>query len=269
MGFLTRRRIEYGWMFLHGMQRKMRRASRSRRGDATSIIDSEQDPLLSQKGQVRFVLEVAFNYSSTGLKREGFFVDLAAGHPILNSNTYFLEKQLGWRGLLVEPNPNFAAEIRRLRVSPCLEAVVSDREELVDFRFDNGELGGIVGDEFDNSWSQRGQELRQADIKTVKTIRLDSILANNECPSVMDYLSLDVEGAEMRVLTDFDFGRWRWRCMTIERPSLELNLILDEVGYIQVMHSQFDTFYIHKEFMASANTSILNPTFISMPRKIW
>ena len=39
------------------------------------VPESSTDPLKSQKGQVRFLLEVVFNYAKFGLKRNGYFVD--------------------------------------------------------------------------------------------------------------------------------------------------------------------------------------------------
>ena len=77
--------------------------------------NSNFDPLKSQKGQVRFVLENCFNYKKNGLKREGYFVDLAAAHPENYSNTFFLENKLGWKGILIEINPHFLELLRKRR----------------------------------------------------------------------------------------------------------------------------------------------------------
>ena len=90
--------------------------------------ESFDDPLKSQKGQVRFLLEVVFNYKLNGLKRNGYFIDLAAADPKLLSNTYFLEKHLGWEGLLIEANPYFTKRLRANRTSKVLEFVVGSKE---------------------------------------------------------------------------------------------------------------------------------------------
>ena len=49
------------------------------------------------------------------MKSPGFFVDLATNHPIIRSNTWFLEQCLGWKGLCIEPTPSLHASIRRER----------------------------------------------------------------------------------------------------------------------------------------------------------
>ena len=232
--------------------------------------ESKDDPLKSQKGQLRFVLEVAFNYAQNGLHRNGYFVDLAAAHPTYLSNTFFLESHLGWRGVLIDANPRFAELLREERKSQVFEyAVTSSNGDNVRFRIDNGELGGIVGDQFDNNQKTRGGELQAAEIINVQTRTLQSILDEASAPRLIDYLSLDIEGAEFEALKDFDFCKYQFKCMTIERPSFELDLLLDEHGYIQVQHRRYDTFYIHKSEIAGSRLDNTSPQFLVTPSKDW
>lgn len=228
------------------------------------------DPLRSQKGQVRWLLMSAFNYRENGLKWNGYFVDLAAGHPVHLSNTYFLERFLNWRGLLIEANPGFADELRAGRSSTVVQEVVGSTEgELVQFRIDNGELGGIVGEKYDNSFAARGRELEKAIILELRTKTLSALLREEGAPRKMDFLSLDVEGAELDVLKGVDFEQFSWRAICVERPSLETCLILDQHGYIQVAHEAFDIFFVHKNHIASANLNKSSARFLITPRKNW
>ena len=48
-------------------------------------------------------------------KRNGVFVDVGANHYKNLSNTYFLEAQLGWSGLAVEPLQEFAPDYAKFR----------------------------------------------------------------------------------------------------------------------------------------------------------
>ena len=231
-----------------------------------------EDPLKSQKGQVRFLLEIVFNYKFNGLKRNGYFVDLAAGQPIELSNTYFIEKYLNWDGLLIEGNPIFAKYLRAERRNKVLEEIVySENNKEVKFRIDNGELGGLVGDEFDNNEKFRSDQLANSKIITCKSKTLDQILIENNAPREMDYLSLDIEGGEYEALKNFEFKRYKWKFLTVERPNLELDLLLDENGYIQVSHSagEGDTFYIHKDFIRFADLENIKPQFLITRRKNW
>ena len=47
-------------------------------------------------------------------QRGGFFLDVGCGHPIQASNTYYLEKHLGWTGFGVDALPEMADKWRRL-----------------------------------------------------------------------------------------------------------------------------------------------------------
>ena len=232
--------------------------------------ESQKDFLKSQKGQVRFLLERVFNYKSNGLKRDGYFVDLAAGNPIHLSNTFFIEEYLNWEGLLIEGNPLFAKRLRAERKNKVLEEVVySESDVEIQFRIDNGETGGIVGSDFDNNEEFRYEQLKNAEIITLKTKTLTQILIENNAPTEMDYLSLDIEGGEYEALKNFDFKKYKWKFITAERPNLKLNLLLDKNGYIQVFHREYDTFYIHKDFIGFTDLENIKPQFLITPRKNW
>ena len=75
------------------------------------------DTFGSQKGQVDFLINNIFDYENNGLPHKGYFIDCAAGDAVTYSNTYFLEAQLGWEGLLIEPNPIFHKDIEEKRSS--------------------------------------------------------------------------------------------------------------------------------------------------------
>lgn len=68
----------------------------------------------SQIGQDCFVV------AATGSKRGGTFLDLGAHMPKATSNTWHLEKMLGWRGVAVDCDPSWAAEWKTERPASCL-----------------------------------------------------------------------------------------------------------------------------------------------------
>jgi FkbM family methyltransferase len=222
-----------------------------------------------QKGQVEFLINNFFNYEKNGLPKNGYFVDLAAADGIIHSNTIFLEKYLGWKGILFEPNPNDKSSIESNRTSPLVTDCVSDLAgKLVKFRIDNGQLGGIVGDEFDNNNDIRGSQLKHAEIIEIPTTTLEKELDRFGAPKIIDFMSLDIEGAEYLVLKDFPFSKYKFKCMAIERPSVELDILLDLNGYIQIKHLFYDVIYAHSEFVQQVN---LNPKyrFALTPTKNW
>lgn len=77
------------------------------------------------------------------------------------------------------------------------------------------DVGGIVGDEFDNhndSTAKSGVDI------TMYTTTLTHVLDLVNAPKRIDYMSLDIEGAEYHALKGFDFRRYTIDLITVERP---------------------------------------------------
>ncbi len=209
-----------------------------------------------QKGQVEFLINNVFDYENRGLYKKGYFVDLAAADGITGSNTLFLEKNLNWTGILIEANPKFISELRNNRKVKIIEKCCSgEMGERIKFRTDNGQMSGIVSEYTDNNTKNRGAELKKADIIELETTTLLHELEINEAPKTIDFMSLDIEGAEFEALKNFDFGKYKFKCITIERPSLQLDLLLDENGYRQVKHLYYDVIYVHEDYIKEINWS--------------
>jgi hypothetical protein len=200
---------------------------------------------ISQKGQDEWVIKEIFNY-----KKNGFFVDLAASDGKKINNTYLLEKELNWNGICIEPNPFFFEKLKINRKCYLSNEVIdSENGKEVEFRIDNKELGGIVDSDTDNNPDTRGEQLILATIIKRYTKTLDYTLDHFNAPKIIDYLSLDIEGAEERALVNFPFDKYTFLSLTIERPTENLEKILFSNGYIFLMKSKkmkFDSFYVHK-----------------------
>jgi len=223
----------------------------------------------SQKGQVEYLLNNFFNYEKKGLKREGYFVDLACADGIHYSNTYFLEKYLNWKGLLIEPNPKFKESIIKNRTSNYVnECIGKNNTDIIKFRIDNLMFGGIVGDAFDNNEKYRKEELKNAEIISFQTKTLESILDEFQSPEIIDYLNLDVEGGEEEVLLNFNFKKYKFKFISIERPTVNLEIKLELENYIQILHAGYDVYYSHRDFINEINQ---NPRFVFKltPKKDW
>ena len=57
--------------------------------------------------------------------RPGVYVDLATNHPVVISNTFFLDRCLGWKGLCIEPNPVHHSRIRQARSCSLVDKVMT------------------------------------------------------------------------------------------------------------------------------------------------
>jgi Methyltransferase FkbM domain len=162
--------------------------------------------------------------SLLGEKTNGYFLDLAANHAVHISNTYALEKKFNWTGLCMEPNPAYWYDLAH-RNCQVVGAVVGEirNDEVLFQKTSDGTLGGIVGEGFDNH-DEAGGEVHY-------TVPLYEILTRFQAPKVMDYLSLDVEGAETLIMRHFPFHEYSFNIMTVERPQDELKALFEKFGY--------------------------------------
>jgi len=215
-----------------------------------------------QKHQDKWVL-----FHVLPLMKNGYFLDLAAADGITHSNTYVLEKHFGWGGLCIEPNPIFYRKLLENRGCLADPTVISDKREVLEFRIDNGQLGGIVAEDTDNNVCTRGEQLSKATIVRLQAKTINEILAENKAPEMIDYFSLDVEGSEERVISTLDFNSYQFKCITIERPTKKVNEILFDNGYVFVRNIHFDSFYVHP--LVLKETNIVCEKFEQVPSKNW
>jgi len=196
-----------------------------------STVFNRRKQFPSQFGQDRVVIDL-FN-----AKPNGYFVDLAANDAHALSNTYALEKYHNWTGLCIEPNDQYWKSHIYTRKCTIVGALIGDtlnQEVPVAFR---GFIGGIVDERTDNK--QGGSDFRM-------TTTFSQVLKKFRVPKVIDYLSLDVEGAEEMVMSSFPFDEYIISVLTVERPTVALKHKLRENGYWNKM--EWDELFFHKSF---------------------
>lgn len=193
----------------------------------------------SQAGQDFWVYGEAFNQ-----KRQGYFLDIGAHDGVNISNTYVLESKYKWSGLCVEANPKTFKKLIRNRTATCVNACIDRAEGLVDFALRDGR-GGIADENLDNSANAKEH---YPSVK-LKTVSLEALLQTYNAPTTIDFLSIDVEGAEERILANFNFNAYLFRTITIERPSKKLKAVLQKNGYILIKEiPNLDCFFVHQSF---------------------
>merc|ERR1712157_636571 len=106
---------------------------------------------------------------------------------------------------------------RKCTVAGSFVGGVVDAEE-VNVTLATGSGGGIVGKDFDNKMvKDKGK------VETRRTVSINTTFREFNVPKVIDYLSLDVEGAEFLVMEHFPFETYVMWFMTVERPNKELH----------------------------------------------
>jgi FkbM family methyltransferase len=174
----------------------------------------------------------------------GFYVELGANDGLLASNTFYYEKYRNWRGVLIEPAPNLFLKCRTNRSHRntviCAACVSHDyKDEFVKIIYSDSmsvpvNLESDIGDNVEHAELGR-QFLRPGEtVFTFGAIArpLDDIMTEAKAPRLIDFLSLDVEGAEIEVLKGVDHSAFSFRYMLIEcRDIAKLQNYLMPLGY--------------------------------------
>ncbi|HEY0835853.1 MAG TPA: FkbM family methyltransferase [Azospirillum sp.] len=184
----------------------------------------------SHQGQDAFVFETVL-----GGRRQGVFVDLGAFDGVTWSNTLFFERTLGWSGLCVEASPTIFTLLELNRACRCLNVAVTDRDGEADFlEVEEGALmmGGLC--ETFTARERAFVESRAVRHRTVRVParRLTGILEELGLFHV-DYLSVDIEGGERRIIDSMDFRRFTVDAVSLEcqRESPDLRAAMDGHGF--------------------------------------
>jgi hypothetical protein len=176
-------------------------------------------------------------------KRKGYFIDLAANDAVRISNTYALETSYGWSGLCLEPNSIYWSGLAYRKCDVVAAVIGGETMEEIEFQFpkDKAPKGGIVGKDFDNKEVKKGETQRRY------TVNLLEVFRRFQVPKVIDYLSLDVEGAEDLVMSKFPFSEYRFHTLTVERPSTKLEDLLTKNGYVllKTLKDRTETLWAH------------------------
>jgi FkbM family methyltransferase len=199
----------------------------------------------SESFQDRFLNETIFQN-----RRGGVFVDIGAHDGITGSNTLFFEKFRGWTGLCIEPDADRFAELQAMRGVPCVNTCISAHNgEAAFYRVRQGftQMGGLVATFSPGAADFLAQE-SIADAIILPTRRLDDVLEAYGLRHI-DYLSIDIEGAEFSVLNAIDFNRFSITALSVERnaQAASVHTLLRTAGFCRVRQLGRDDIFVRAD----------------------
>ena len=134
----------------------------------------------------------------------GIYVDVGAYHPFCFSNTRWAYDQ-GWKGINIDPSDKSIDLFNIFRPNDInVNCGVSD---------ENGELTFYVYKGADNTFCNEGEGYSEKKVVPVKT--LNAILEEHHIDKI-DFLDIDIEGFDEKVVMSFDWKKYSPKCVLIE-----------------------------------------------------
>jgi FkbM family methyltransferase len=186
------------------------------------------------------------NYHGTS---PGYFVEFGATDGKTISNTFMLEKQFGWNGILAEPAISWREDLLKNRnCSLDFRCVWKESGSELEFAEVQDALMSTI-----NSFSSsdiHANARRNKKLYRVETISLNDLLSQHNAPTTIDYISIDTEGSEYEILSAFDFSKYTVKIFTIEHNFSDnrekVFQLMSKFGYerVQTEISEYDDWYL-------------------------
>lgn len=197
--------------------------------DIKPVWETYADTVYSQDGE-----EVYLKSRFAG-KEKGLYVDVGANHPFRFSNTYWAYAK-GWRGVNIEPDLKNYELLKQFRKEDInINCGISDEEtQLKYYVFHESALNTFCAEEIRSMADV-------IDTYMIPVKRLDSIFREHQVKNI-DYMDIDVEGMEMRVLNSINWREVSIGCILVEQRGMTLaDVLVSEVciflkgkGYLPV-----------------------------------
>ena len=179
---------------------------------------------MSQYGEIWMLMRHWVNAQASC----GVVVDVGArGRD--RSNSYDLMRHFGWRGLLIEANPELIAPIERDFAGLDLQLVscaISDYAGRATFTIGSNNDVSSLDASLAGNWGETRGDV-EVDVR-----RLADVLAEREIAYGFDLLSLDIEGEDIKVLNDLiDHSAYRPNWVVIEASDNFAVRTLDDAPF--------------------------------------
>lgn len=165
----------------------------------------------SQLGEEKIILDLFGN------NFKGKFVDLGCFHPTRHNNTFELYKK-GWRGINVDLNPFTIELFNFLRPKDInINTAISNKNEEVELYYINefNTQNTLDKNHLEFLKSHHNVPQKQIIKQKIYTEKLENILKKYNFKQI-DFLNIDIEGHELKILENFDFENTYVKTICVE-----------------------------------------------------
>jgi FkbM family methyltransferase len=187
-------------------------------------------------------------------KERGFFIEIGAFDGVYHSNTLTLERELHWNGILIEADPFQVRKARANRTAHVLARTLAPEGCIIESFYIAGQWSGLR--RFMRPSLIAGHKTFRNTTRAMPTITLQQAIGGLEVPEIVDYLSIDVEGAEYPILESYfkSPDARRFRCMTVEVGEQQDDLdkllaLLRPLGYRLDRVCEWEAYFTNPELL--------------------
>jgi len=185
-------------------------------------------------------------------KQNGFFIEFGLGDGIEASNTWILEREFGWNGIVLEPAKVFRNSIEQKR--KCIfekdKCVWKTSGEKIEFSEIKEGYSSTISDFVRSDCHADYRSKNILSKYFIDTISLEDLIIKHNIPSEnLDYLSIDTEGSEYEILKALDFKKYPFKVITCEHNNSiiaePIHHLLTSYGYKRKYEelSKWDSWY--------------------------
>ena len=161
---------------------------------------------------------------------KGFYVDVGAHHPHRYSNTYYFYRR-GWSGVNIDAMPGSMRAFREARPRDRnVEAAIADRErELTFYMFDDPALNSL-DESLARARADEGYQI-VAERKVITRALQDILRDYMPAGQAIDFMSVDVEGFDLKVLQSNDWQIFRPKYLLVESAGASIEEVVQSSIY--------------------------------------
>lgn len=184
--------------------------------------------------------------------KDGYYIEIGANDGVRFSNTLFLEKNLNWKGILIEPSNKFyLLKKYRGKNNKIFNLACSSFEQKNQIKeYVYADLSTFSKDKFDKS-ENLDNYLNHINFSftdnfynfKTKVKPLNDLLDEAQAPRIIDFFSLDVEGEELDVLKGIDFKEYSFKFILVEGFDDQVSKFLSEKKYTILEKLSHDTLF--------------------------
>ncbi len=153
-------------------------------------------------------------------KRDGIYLDIGCFHPVMYSNTCLLHRK-GWRGINIDINPTSIDLFNIVRPNDTnLCTTINETKEIFEVYYDDpfspvNTLDKQFYDKLENKSNKDTKKLR------VESKSMKEILDISKIDENIDFINLDVEGMDYKILRNIDLNQLKPKLISVETHNVD------------------------------------------------